>query len=266
MRLQVTLARAQRFQDRKSAPPGAESRPIPIAYGPPRKIWTPDFTHRVAPAYIEAKWVGTTLHPRSGNPVLLLQTPGGEMRFHLSPSCGASIVEEGADFWLHRSLISSHSVSSAGIPHREGSHPDEGLRVYPKINFSTAVCGEEYEPSGVPSNIGRQRPRKPRISNIPHRLSNLQKTCMSWLRGLCEKLGILGRRASRVKSAAQQVPTGEGRRAVAADLCARISRDLGALRFLCDEAGLDAEEDFIAEAISEFEDLSARLAETAKWG
>jgi hypothetical protein len=55
------------------------------------------------------------------------------------------------------------------------------------------------------------------------------------------------------------------RRATAAGLCALVSGHLGALRRLCEDAGLDAEEDFIAEIISDFDELATRLTETAKW-
>ncbi|WP_330082472.1 hypothetical protein [Methylocystis iwaonis] len=65
---------------------------------------------------------------------------------------------------------------------------------------------------------------------------------------------------------AQQLATRESRRAAAADLCARVWRDLGALRHLCEEAGLDAQEDFLGEMASDFDKLATRLAETARPG
>lgn len=67
-----------------------------------------------------------------------------------------------------------------------------------------------------------------------------------------------------MSGAAQQPATCESRRAAAADLCARVWRDLGALRHLCEDAGLHAEEDFLGEVASDFDKLAARLAETPK--
>lgn len=66
-----------------------------------------------------------------------------------------------------------------------------------------------------------------------------------------------------MSGAAQQPETGESRCAAAADLCVRISLDLVALRRLCKDAELDAEEDFLIEVVSDFDKLAARLAETA---
>lgn len=65
---------------------------------------------------------------------------------------------------------------------------------------------------------------------------------------------------------AQPLATCESHRAAAADLCARVWRDLGVLRRLCKEAGLDAEEDFLGEMASDFDKLATRLSETAKRG
>lgn len=61
--------------------------------------------------YTAARWAGTTRHPQTGAPVLLLTTPSGKMRFLLSQDCGESIVRTGEQYWLAAAAIRPHRLS-----------------------------------------------------------------------------------------------------------------------------------------------------------
>jgi hypothetical protein len=63
------------------------------------------------PDYIDARWAGTTRHPQTGAPVLLLTTDAGKMRFLLSQDCGEAIVETGQQYWLSSAAIRPHRLS-----------------------------------------------------------------------------------------------------------------------------------------------------------
>jgi hypothetical protein len=65
----------------------------------------------LCPNYIAARWAGTTLHPQTGAPVLLLTTDAGNMRFLLSQDCGESIVQTGEQYWLQPAAIRPHRLS-----------------------------------------------------------------------------------------------------------------------------------------------------------
>ncbi len=126
--------------------------------------------------YIDARWAGTTGHPQTGAPVLLLTTPQGKMRFLLSPDCGEAIVRTGEQYWLQpRSRMISQEPSSSGSPQVDGSTPVDGQNVCPPTRSSSAISGDGYAPSDSSLKNACQRPDAKRISNLPQRLSTLQK-------------------------------------------------------------------------------------------
>lgn len=72
---------------------------------------------------------------------------------------------------------------------------------------------------------------------------------------------VCGRR--RVNCGVQRRPSGEALGSMAADLCARISGDLGALRGLLDRAGLDGASEILGEIVEEFDALADHVARKA---